>query len=42
MLTNISILNMSQGDIKSKYIEFINEALPAENAAVDRITSRID
>jgi ferritin-like metal-binding protein YciE len=42
MLTNISILNMSQGDIKSKYIEFINEALSAENAAVDRITSRID
>ena len=33
---------MSQGDIKSKYIEFINEALSAENAAVDRITSRID
>jgi ferritin-like metal-binding protein YciE len=42
MLTNISILNMSQGDIKSKYIEFINEALSAENAALDRITSRID
>jgi ferritin-like metal-binding protein YciE len=42
MLTNISILNMSHGDIKSKYIEFINEALSAENAAVDRITSRID
>jgi ferritin-like metal-binding protein YciE len=40
MLTNISILNMSQGDIK--YIEFINEALSAENAALDRITSRID
>ena len=33
---------MSQVDIKSKYVEFINEALSAENAAVDRITSRID
>src|SRR5215208_6030963 len=33
---------MSQQDIKSKYVEFLNEALSAENAAVDRITSRID
>ena len=33
---------MSQEHIKSKYVEFINEALSAENAAVDRITSRID
>jgi len=33
---------MSQEDIKSKYVEFINEALSAENAAIDRITSRID
>jgi hypothetical protein len=39
---NISILKMTQGDIKSKYVEFINEALSAENAATDRITSRID
>jgi ferritin-like metal-binding protein YciE len=41
-ILNISILKMSQGDVKSKYVEFINEALSAENAAVDRITSRID
>jgi ferritin-like metal-binding protein YciE len=33
---------MSQGSIVSKYVEFLNEALSAENAAVDRITSRID
>ena len=33
---------MSQVDIKSKYIEFINEALYTENAAIDKITSRID
>ena len=33
---------MSQEDVKSKYVEFINEALSAENAAIDRITSRID
>ena len=35
-------MKMSQGDIKSPYVEFINEALSAENAEVDRITSRID
>ena len=33
---------MSQEDINSKYVEFLNEALSSENAAVDRITSRID
>ena len=33
---------MPQNDINSKYVEFLNEALSAENAAVDRITSRID
>ncbi len=33
---------MSQDSIISKYIEFLNEALSAENAADDRITSRID
>ena len=33
---------MSQNDINSKYVEFLNEALSAENAAVDRITSRMD
>ncbi len=33
---------MTQIDVKSKYVEFINEALSAENAAVERITSRID
>jgi ferritin-like metal-binding protein YciE len=33
---------MSQERIISKYVEFLNEALSAENAAVDRITSRID
>ena len=34
--------DMSQNDINSKYVEYLNEALSAENAAVDRITSRID
>jgi ferritin-like metal-binding protein YciE len=33
---------MSQEDVKSKYVEFLNEALSAENAVVERITSRID
>lgn len=33
---------MPQNDINSKYVEFLNEALSAENAAVDRITSRMD
>ena len=33
---------MPQNDINSKYIEFLNEALSTENAAVDRITLRID
>ena len=33
---------MPQNDINSKYVEFINEALSAENAAIDRITSRMD
>jgi ferritin-like metal-binding protein YciE len=33
---------MSQDRIISKYVEFLNEALSAENAAVDRITSRMD
>ena len=34
--------NMTQNDINTKYLEFLNEALSAENAAVDRITSRMD
>jgi len=33
---------MSERDVKSKYIEFINEALSAENVAINRITSSID
>ncbi len=33
---------MSQDIVISKYVEFLNEALSAENAAVDRITSRMD
>ena len=33
---------MPQNDINSKYVEFLNEALSAENAAVERITSRIN
>ena len=33
---------MSQQDINTKYLEFLNEALSAENAAIDRITSRMD
>jgi ferritin-like metal-binding protein YciE len=33
---------MIQNDINSKYLEFLNEAYSAENAAVDRITSRIE
>ena len=34
--------NITQNDINTKYLEFLNEALSAENAAVDRITSRMD
>jgi hypothetical protein len=30
VVLNISILKMSQGDVKSKYVEFINEALSAK------------
>jgi ferritin-like metal-binding protein YciE len=33
---------MTQQDINTKYLEFLNEALSAENAAIDRITSRMD
>lgn len=33
---------MSQNDTNSKYVEYLNEALSAENAAVDRITSRME
>ncbi len=33
---------MAQQDINNKYLEFLNEALSAENAAIDRITSRMD
>jgi ferritin-like metal-binding protein YciE len=33
---------MTQNDINTKYLEFLNEALSAENAAIDRITSRMD
>jgi hypothetical protein len=34
--------SMFQEHIVLKYVEFLNEALSAENVAVDRITSRID
>jgi ferritin-like metal-binding protein YciE len=33
---------MTQNDINSKFVEFVNEAYAAENAAVDRINTRID
>ncbi len=33
---------MTQNDINSKYLEFLNEAYAAENAAVERITERIE
>ena len=33
---------MTQNDINSKYLEFLNEAYAAENAVVERITSRIE
>jgi ferritin-like metal-binding protein YciE len=33
---------MSHGGIVSKHVEFLDEALSAENAAVDGIASRID
>ena len=33
---------MAQQDINNKYLEFLNEVLSAENAAIDRITSRIE
>lgn len=33
---------MTQNDINSKYLEFLNEAYASENAAVERITSRIE
>ncbi len=33
---------MTQNDINSKFVEFINEVYAAENAAVDRINSRIE
>ena len=33
---------MTENDINSKYLGFLNEAYAAENAAVERITSRIE
>jgi ferritin-like metal-binding protein YciE len=33
---------MTQNDIDSKFVGFVNEAYAAENAAVDRINSRIE
>lgn len=33
---------MTQNDINSKFVEFVNEAYAAENSAVDRINSRIE
>jgi ferritin-like metal-binding protein YciE len=33
---------MTQNDINSKFVEFVNEAYAAENAAVDRINTRIE
>ena len=33
---------MTQNDINSKYLEFLNEAYAAENAAVERLTERIE
>lgn len=36
-----TIVNMSK-DVNSKYIEILNEMLTAENAAIDRIHSRLN
>ncbi len=33
---------MTQNDINTKYLEFLNKAYSAENVAVERITSRIE
>ena len=33
---------MTQADINSKFVEFVNEVYAAENAAIDRINSRIE
>jgi ferritin-like metal-binding protein YciE len=33
---------MTQNDINSKFVEFVNEAYASENAAVDRINTRIE
>jgi ferritin-like metal-binding protein YciE len=33
---------MTQNDLHSKFVEFVNEAYAAENAAVDRINTRIE
>jgi ferritin-like metal-binding protein YciE len=33
---------MTQNDINSKFVEFVNEAYATENAAVDRINTRIE
>lgn len=33
---------MAQSDIDLKFVEFVNEAYAAENAAIDRINSRIE
>ena len=35
-------ISMTQADINSKFVEFVNEAYAAENAAIDRINSRIE
>jgi hypothetical protein len=32
---------MTQSDINSKFVEFVNEAYAAENAAIDRINSKL-
>ncbi|HEU5119641.1 MAG TPA: DUF892 family protein [Candidatus Nitrosocosmicus sp.] len=33
---------MTQSEINSKFVDFVNEAYAAENAAIDRINSRIE
>ena len=35
-------ISMTQADINSKFVEFVNEVYAAENAAIDRINSRIE
>ena len=38
----ITGIYMTQSDINSKFVEFLNDAYAAENAAIDRINSRIE